>query len=363
MKRGFIIAAISLWTIVVVAIILLAITISNGRFNQMTVSSADALLRSGEVSIGNTENIIIETSRQSIYIRKTTGDKIKITQYGSSDTRNEELFLVSSSGDDIHIYIKREFRMQFFNFIDRERLIVEIPEDFYGNLDVSASSGSIRVEDEFTLKNTKLHTSSGSTHISKSISVDNLNMRSTSGSIRLNGDVKAKDISAETTSGSIGSDMEIKADGKIELRASSGSINMGKDITAKDLYAYTNSGGLRMENVYVENFDLKCTSGSIRVNSISGAGYAKTSSGSIQIALSNPNGDVDLNTSSGSIRLGLEPSLEFTLTAETNSGGIKTSFPTQKNERGNYATANVGDNPTVNITARASSGGIRIETN
>jgi lia operon protein LiaG len=249
----------------------------------------------------------------------------------------------------------------FVNIIDRERLIVEIPEDFFGNLDVTASSGSIKVEDEFTLKNTSLHTSSGSTHINKSISADTLSMKSSSGSIKLEGIVNAKDISAETTSGSIGSSMDIKADGRIELNTSSGSINIDKDITAKDIYAYTNSGGLRMENVYVEKYDLKTTSGSIRINSISGGGYAKTSSGSINLALIGPKGEVDLNTSSGSIRLEIEPSLQFTLTADTSSGGIKTNFPTLKNERGNHATASIGDNPTVNITTKASSGGIRIE--
>lgn len=54
-------------------------------------------------------------------------------------------------------------------------------------------------------------------------------------------------------------------------------------------------------------------------------------------------------------------SLQFNLTAQTASGGIRTNFATQKNERGNQAIANIGDNPTVSITAKASSGGIRIE--
>jgi hypothetical protein len=104
MKKGFIIIAISLWTIVVVAIILLAITISNGRVGKMTtISSADALLKSEEILLSSSENISIETTRQNIYIRKTTGDKIKVSQYGNPDTRDEELFIISTSSDGIYI--------------------------------------------------------------------------------------------------------------------------------------------------------------------------------------------------------------------------------------------------------------------
>ncbi len=362
MKKGFIISAIALWTIVVIAIIFFAIFISNGRVNQMTISS-ESLLKNEEISLGNTENITIEATRQSIQLHKTDGNKIKVSQYGSSDTNNEELFLVSTSSDGIHIYIKKEFQLKIFNFVEvyRERLVVEIPESFSGNLDVSASSGSIKVEDEFTLKDTSFHTSSGSTHILNNITADTLKLKSSSGSIKLDGFVTANDVSAKTTSGSIRSNMDMKVDGNIELNASSGSIHLDKEITAKELYATTSSGGIRLENVSVEEYDLQSTSGSIKVNSISGGGSVKASSGGINLALANPNGDIYINTSSGSIRLALEPSLQFNLTAQTSSGGIKTNFATQKNEKGNYATANIGDNPTVAITANASSGGIRIE--
>lgn len=361
MKKGFIVFAICLWTIVVVAIISLAIFISNGRVKNHMITS-EALLKNEEISLGNTENIIIETTRQSILIRKSNGDKIKVSQYGSPDTKNEDLFLVSNSSDGVHIYIKKTFHLEIFNFnVYRERLVVEIPEDFYGNLDAAASSGSIKVEDEFELKNVKLSNTSGSTQVNKNLVADTLNANTSSGSIKFNGIITAKDVSAKAVSGSIHATMGIKAGGNLELNTSSGSINLDNDITAKDLYAHTNSGGIRMTNVYVEEYDLKCVSGSIRIDSIAGGGHAKTSSGSINLALKSPKGDIDLNTTSGSIRIALEPSLQFTLTAQTNSGSIKTNFATQKNERGNYATANIGDNPTANITANASSGGIRIE--
>lgn len=242
-----------------------------------------------------------------------------------------------------------------------ERLVVEIPEYFIGNLDLAASSGSIKVLDEFTLKDASFLTTSGSTRIPNNITADNLSISSSSGSIKLGGYVTANDLSAKATSGSIRSSMDIKVDGNINLNTSSGSIHVDKDITAKEIYVGTSSGGIRLENVNVEEYDLESSSGSIKVNSISGGCSAKASSGGIHLALANPNGDIYINTTSGSIKVALESSLQFNLTAQTASGGIRTNFATQKNERGNQAIANIGDNPTVSITAKASSGGIRIE--
>lgn len=362
MKKGFIISAIGLWTVVVIAIIFFAINISQGRVSQMTISS-ESLLKNEEVSLGNTENITIETTRQSIHILKTDGDKIKVSQYGSLDINDEELFQVSTSSDGIHIYIKKDIQLRVFNFfgVYDERLVVEIPEYFIGNLDLAASSGSIKVLDEFTLKDASFLTTSGSTRIPNNITADNLSISSSSGSIKLGGYVTANDLSAKATSGSIRSSMDIKVDGNINLNTSSGSIHVDKDITAKEIYVGTSSGGIRLENVNVEEYDLESSSGSIKVNSISGGGSAKASSGGIHLALANPNGDIYINTTSGSIKVALESSLQFNLTAQTASGGIRTNFATQKNERGNQAIANIGDNPTVSITAKASSGGIRIE--
>lgn len=336
------------------------ILISNGRAIDMITS--ETLLKSEEISLGNNNRITIETTRESIQIRKTNGDKIKVSQYGNPDTKNEELFIVSSSNDSVHIYINKTFKVKMFNFnVNKEMLVVEIPEEFYGNLEATASSGSIKIEDEFELKQVRLNNSSGGTHINNNLIADTLYINTSSGSIKFNDSVTAKDISAKTTSGAIRSTMNIKADNEIELNTSSGSINIDNDITAKDLYAHTNSGGIRMSNVHVDKYDLRCSSGSINIDNISGGGNVNTSSGGIRLALDSPKGDIGLKTASGSIKIKVEPSLQFTLVAQTSSGSIRTNFDSQKNKKGNYATANIGDNPSVNINANASSGSINVE--
>lgn len=361
MKKGFLILAIGLWTLIAVAIISATILIANGKGNYMIPAKADTLIKDEEINLGNIEKIKIDSTSQSIQIRKTDGNSIKVSQYGDPDTLNEDLFLVSTTNDSLHIYFNKRYRISLFCINYNERLVVEIPERFYGDLDTAASSGSIKIEDEFAFKDVELTSSSGSIRIEKNITADILNASSSSGSIRFNGIVTAKDISAKASSGSIRSDMNIISNGSTDFNTSSGSIDIKGDISAKDLYAHSSSGGIHLSNVFVESYSVKCTSGSINIDSISGGGSAKTSSGGIRLALQNPKGDVDLNSTSGSIRVTLDPSLQFTLTARTTSGGIHTNFNINKNDKGNHATASIGDNPTVNITANASSGGIRVE--
>ncbi|MDF2566791.1 MAG: hypothetical protein K0R90_247 [Oscillospiraceae bacterium] len=380
MKKGFLLIAIVLWAligIIVAAVILFGV---NGGFNNMTKTGT--LIKNEDVLLGSIQNIVVEGSNQTVEIRKTSGDSVRVSQYGNAMTKSEKLFLVSNSEGSVRIYFNNTWSFTFFNFNINERLVVEIPEDFTGNLDAKTSSGSIKTEDELTLKNALLQSSSGGIYINKNLAADtlkvktssggvhiegnlmmnqNIIVRSSSGGIKFNGTVTAKELDAETSSGSIRSTMDIKADERVFLRSSSGGINLDGAVTAKDLNAKTNSGGIGLGNVSVETYYLQSSSGKIKTGSISGGGEAETSSGGIQLSLKNPKGNIKLSSSSGGINIALEPSLQFTLDAQTSSGGIHTNFAAEKNEKGNKATAKIGDSPTVNIFASASSGGIRIE--
>jgi lia operon protein LiaG len=380
MKKGFLLFSIVLWTIIAITVVGLMIFGVKGGFKQMSYTQKH--VKDQDVQLANIQNIVVDGSDQTVEIRKTSGYSIKISQYGSSNTRDERLFLVSTSEDAIHIYFDNDHNFYLFNFNINEKLVIEIPEDFKGNLDVKTSSGNVRIEDEFALKDALLQcnsgdiniiknltagslyakTSSGNINVSGNITIDkNVTAESSSGKIKFNGTVTAKNLNAETSSGDIQCAMNIIVDEEVVLKCSSGRINLDDALTARDLNAKTNSGKIRLGNVNVENYSLRSSSGGIQAESVSGTGEAETSSGNIQLSLKNPKGNIKLTSSSGSIKIELEPSLQFTLDAQTNSGGIHTNFATMSNEKNNKATAKIGDNPTVSIIAKASSGGIHIE--
>lgn len=316
---------------------------------------SDGLLKEEEISLGLVKNIVIEGSIYTIDLYKTSGNALKVRQLGPSDTKIEDLFSVEVSNGTINIrniVNSQTYRNNIFNFpfnfnfrtnnnSEDKRLIIEIPESFSGNLDLSTVSASIKVRDEFTLNNMNINSTSGSIKVCNKLNINNLNINSTSGSIKLA--------------------MGATCDGNIKLNSTSGSIISYENIVAKDSSATSSSGSIIIRALNVENYKLSSSSGSVKVDNISGGGHVSASSGSIKLSLVNPQGDIILESSSGSIKLTLEPSLAFNFQAQTSSGGIHTSFPIEKNSRGNHATATVGQNPLVNINAKASSGGIKVE--
>ena len=239
MKKGFLILAITLWSIIAVIVLSATILIAKGgpinilnTGRLINMLNTGRLIKNEEISLRNDQNVVIESTRQNLEIRKTSGNKIIVSQYGNPNAKRGDLFFVSTSSDKVHIYIKSKFKfINFFNY--NEKLLVEIPEEYFGNLDAIASSGSIKVENELTLKNVRLKNTSGSIKINNNITADTLEVKTSSGGIRFYGYVTAKDVYAEATSGSIRSSMDINVDEKIILKCTSGGIHLDDDITAK----------------------------------------------------------------------------------------------------------------------------------
>lgn len=360
-KRSYILLAIVLWTVVALAIVSVTIYIATGGVKH--IGNSNSIIKNEQISVENAQTITIDSTIQTVEILKTSDRSINITQYGNPNTRPEEMFMISTSDDGIHIYIDKILRNRRFTGLNefRERLVVEIPETYYGDLNISTSSGGLKIEDDFTLKDVQLTCSSGSIQINESITAYNIHAETSSGSIKFNGTVKAIEVYAKTASGGIRSSGSMEVDGRVELRCTSGSVRIEDVLTANDLDAYTGSGGIHLPEVNVQSYDIESSAGSINIDRISGGGSVNTTSGGIRISIYNPKEKVNLHATSGSINITLEPSLQFTLEAQTTSGRIQTNFPTTKNRSENYATAEIGDHPTVDITVIANSGGIRIE--
>ena len=279
MKKGLLLTAIVLWSIAAVAIGAAIIYGVRGGYNNMTTSGS--LIKNETVSLGTIQNIIVEGSQQAVEIHKTSDDSIKISQYGNKKTKTEDLFIVTVTDDNVRIYFDKAWKFNFFNFIN-ERLVIEIPEKFTGDLNAKTNSGGVKTEDEISLKNVVLKTSSGGVRINKNLIAhtltavtssgginiegdvtlnENAIIKSSSGGLKFNGAINGKNLNAETSSGGIRAASNISIDENLELKSSSGGINIEGDIKAKNLNAETNSGGVSLGNADVETYYLKSSSG------------------------------------------------------------------------------------------------------
>lgn len=359
MKKGLLITSIILWSLVIVAIVGVIII----GFDWIDVKSntgPSVLIKQESIQLGNATKITVKGVSHEIEVHKTSGTSIEVSQYGSENTATEKLFKVSVTDNEIQIYFNNyKWSGSWFKIYVHEKLIVEIPDSFVDNLSVSTTSGEITLLDEYTLKNIDLSFSSGGATINENIYASKINVSSTSGDIEFKKNVTSEsDISVTCSSGNIKFFGDVVAS-SININVTSGNIRLYSRMTANSINIRLSSGNVVLEYADVASYYIYATSGNITCRSISGGGTVKVSSGTVDLSLVEPTGNIDVSSTSGTIKLKVQASLSFTFSARVTSGSIRTSFATLTN--GNYKTATVGDNPTANITLDASSGTIRVD--
>ena len=189
-------------------------------------------------------------------------------------------------------------------FYSRNTVIdVYLPDSYTGDLDLSASSGSIRIEG-YSLNALSCEASSGNVNM-QNIDADRVDARTSSG-----------DIKAEGLSG-----------GAFTAKATSGSIT-GRDISVGKIDLNTSSGDMRFNGVSGD-IEASTSSGRIEVEEITGSGTvdAKTSSGDILMSFADMGSDLRFNTSSGSVKLWFPRDAAFGLDFDTSSGSFHSDFP------------------------------------
>lgn len=175
-----------------------------------------------------------------------------------------------------------------FNF-DESGVIVYIPKEYGGELEAECSSGAVSVED-FNGKELKVGTSSGSIKVSGANVAGDAGASSSSGSIKIDG------ITCE----------------KLTCTSTSGSVYVNDATVEKDVCFDTTSGAVKFDSLKAKG-DIECesTSGSVRGSIVgSEADYSirtKTTSGSCNLTDSK-GGSKNLNvkTTSGSIHIDFE---------------------------------------------------------
>ena len=211
-------------------------------------------------AVGSFSRVQIDGVDANISIQTTAGEQCTVI-YDDSDRGTYHVGM-----DEDTLVIERDVPWfdTFGIIMSAPKVTVYLPEAEYEDLDVSAVSGSIRIDN---------------------LDAKRMNLTATSGKIALSGVNVARDASLKTVSGGI--HMEA-------LRADS-------------LTARTTSGGIRLDGVDARDLELRTVSGSIRGTLLSGKEFEASSvSGRIDVPESNPGAGVcSASTTSGRIEIGL----------------------------------------------------------
>jgi lia operon protein LiaG len=254
--------------LIMIAVISLAVGtvilfVSNGGKIASIGKEVNAINDIKEESIEGADEINISSTSAHIIVVSEKRNNIKAELIGRGSADNVGI-KTSFNGGKLDIQVENKITVGINFSIEELKLYVYVPEDYSKKLSVKSTSGKIEI-----------------------------------------GDMKLKELACKVTSGSV----EFK-----------------KVVAEKFDYSNT-SGSLKAGILDTKQSILKSTSGSIKIESFIGELKCTQTSGSIDVNYKAFNNSAELDSVSGSIKLGLPSNAEFGLDARSTSGSVYSEFP------------------------------------
>lgn len=362
MKKIWLVVCITLWAVIAAAAVVFLIPgvsehVFGGNFIMNRGNSS--VIKEQTLSLTGVNAISIDSHAYGIEFENSADDQIHITQYGSKNTPDKEIFTADISNGTLRIKNESIIRIVMFGLFNDMRITVALPTSWHGDMDANTSSGGIKLLEAYEWKNAKLKTSSGGIKITEVFAADSLDAQATSGSVTFEGQITVKN--------------------DLNVRVSSGGVHLKEKVSAEKVTISSTSGGISSEEINTKGYDISVSSGGVKINGLNGNGSVRSTSGGVKVygltgnsSIRSSSGGVyaeimngftggDFSASSGGVRVDYDPSLSFEFTASTSSGGIKSDFNiSYGSDRKNTASGQYGSSPAARLSLKTSSGGIKL---
>ncbi|CAM3475076.1 DUF4097 family beta strand repeat-containing protein [Marinicrinis lubricantis] len=305
--------------LIIVGIFFIINIVRNGTpifaWGDQEVLESEAYPVSGELMALN-----IETSDADIELKAGDQDgEVIIEVIGYEKTAKKFKLKAELDGSEGTITYKREGAFSWFGIQQKShKLSITVPERVWNHMNVNASSGDIAVRD---------------------IRTDHGDFDASSGDIAIK-HTEANQLSIQTSSGDI-------------LLSDSKTVNA--DVKAS-------SGDIEWVDVQSQQSSLRATSGDISVERGTGQMDLKSSSGDIELTLTEGYGDITSNSSSGDIEIELpeEPQdIRFDLRTSSGDVDVRVGELDQKDQKENRFEGQKGTG-SIEIYAKTSSGDVEV---
>ena len=289
-KIASIILIIFLVVISSITIVTMVLLINNGfDFGSFFNFHMD-LVDTYEIEADKINELNVKFSSSEIEVQRGTG-KLKVEYYSNKDIKP----LFKNEKNSLTVEKDEKNQCHFF-CINRSKLIVYLPDEYDGTINVNTNSGSVNFETDYTNNNININVHSGSVHLK---AVKQIDVNSSSGSIKV--DKVLENANITVSSGSI----KVGETNTGSIQASSGSIKIGTINDSANIKA--SSGSISIDNFYIKNNStIEAKSGSVKVNHTDNCYIeGEANSGSVNINNSDRKSNIELKvkTSSGSIRI------------------------------------------------------------
>ena len=342
MNRKSIIVRIALLGVVVILLLgALAIGLTRGfsvfRFGAIRIGELK-LVHEQTVDAAAIQTINLDFGSADVEVYASEQGIVRVQQFSDTGLDEEEFFQMSSANGTISVVegVPRTF-LGLFRIHPYQMIKLYVPKAYAGNLGVKTSSGNVTFENEMNLQNVDLRLTSGDLRDEYAINASQLSLVVTSGNIDMVS-ITCQNYQVKSTSG----------DMRIDALEGSGAVNV-------------TSGNIRISSIKGASHYIQATSGTINIGNFSGAGSIHTSSGTITAGIVKLDGNLTVSATSGDIRLLAGPEASFNLLASCVSGSVRGNLGLSVTDNGKAASAHVGGSPTATLTAQTTSGNITVD--
>jgi len=304
MRRATLRVIIVIWIIIAVAltaILALAIFFRGIGFSGGSISGNMETLLDQTCSVDGIDKVSLMMSSDEVSLHIGGDDQVRVLHLARGYGKNEAARVDKSGG---RLRITRSSGASVWRIISfgnrRSRIDIWLPGRLVAQLDVDLRSGELRFEDDFAFT----------------------------------------DLAVELSSGIVRCDGTLTAS-EADIRVMSGKIELGA--------------------LHANRFSLATSSGVLRVDDLTGVGGVNVTSGTIQLNRVELGEYLDVDVSSGTVKIGIAGDPAFQFSGKRTSGSIKAYFDLSYSDKlsGNVNAA-VGDDPQKRLNVEVTSGTVNI---
>lgn len=311
MKKARIVTLIIASVLLVVGIALVASAWAMNDFDFTKLQTTEWTEKKYETSAEGITEFTLDDMNNSIDLLPSTDESIHVTYYESE----KDVYTITNENGKIKIKYDdlRHWYEYIFNFnLHFEKITIELPADYSGELNLHTTNGSITASDMTSLMETRLTTTNGSIEVSGMTVSENLVLKTNNGSVSINDAAVTKDMELGTVNGRVTLE-NVKA-GDADMHSVNGKVTATNLTSDADVRMVSTNADIVLDRVDTKD-SIRCstTNGKVygtivgSMNDYSISSHTTNGSNNLPTDKESGNKSLEVSTVNGSIKI------EFTL--------------------------------------------------
>ena len=248
------------------------------------------------------KNISVESDTADITLLASDEKSVKVVCHEPSDAKHT--VVISSDTLEIKKNDTRKWYEHIGISFESEKITIYLPSGEYGDLNVKASTGDLKVADEFKFADINVTLSTGDITL-QSISANSISLRVSTGKIALDNVQIEGDLKAEVSTGKTYL-KRLNCDNFISV-GNTGDITMENVIAKQKISVERSTGDVKFDGCDAAEIFVVTDTGDVRGSLLSGKVFiTKTDTGSIDVPKTTLGGKCEITTDTGDIRIELK---------------------------------------------------------